>query len=111
MYTCPHCGKATFVGGGTCNHCAKVFWIARLEDVFMKTGDVESEGTRVVPGDSKTSSHVVLLLRDKSKKPKADKISIMEFRASEAGYKHWTSTVYDLPLAGEIAKAVLEVAP
>src|SRR5262249_49573493 len=110
--TCPRCGKATFIGGGTCNHCKQAFTIAKLEDVFMKTDELESTASRVVPGDD-GASHVVMLLREKGKKgtPDAHRISVTEFRRHSDGWKHWNAVVYDMALAGEIAKRVLEVAP
>ena len=112
MTRCPHCGKDTFVGGGTCNQCNKKFVIAKLEDVFMKTNDTSSIGSRLVPGDD-GAMHVVLRLRTKGKKDKPDSesISILEFRPTEGGWKHWSGWNELMPMAGQIAKAILEVAP
>ena len=109
---CPHCGKDTFVGGGTCNQCNKKFVIAKLEDVFMKTVDTSSIASRIIAGDD-GAMHVVLRLKTKGKngKPDTESISILEFRPTEGGWKHWSGWAELMPAAGEIAKAILEVAP
>jgi hypothetical protein len=110
MYDCPHCGQPTFVGSGTCNACARDFAIARLEDLYLRYEGVEQLGMRAVYIDPGSAS-VIFLLREAGKKgkPSTNKISILDFRRHDEGWKHWTGQSMDAALARDIAAAVVEV--
>ena len=111
MYDCPHCGKPTFVGTGTCNHCNKAFTIARLEDLYMRSDHAVGVGQRIVAIDANTALVVTLLAPGAKASPKdAPRISIIAYRRANDGWSQKSAQVYPADAATQIADAILEVA-
>jgi hypothetical protein len=107
MIRCPHCGAVTFVGGGQCNHCTRDFAIARLDELFMQSADLDELGKRVVPIDD-TRAYVVFAIQQKTKRgPGPVQLSLMQFRNPGDGWHHHTSYVYDAEPGAQVAEAIL----